>query len=66
MITFNNYTVLLLLISGLLLLVFDVKMYAKDNWPKEKKGALLAGWVNISLGLLSYFGYMVYEKWFWK
>lgn len=66
MITFNNYTVLLLLISGLLVLVFDVKIYTKANLLREKKGALIAGWLNISLGVLSYIGYLVYEKWFWK
>lgn len=66
MITFNNYTVLLLLISGLLVLVFDVKIYTKANWLREKKGAVFAGWLNICLGILSYFGYLLYEKWFWK
>lgn len=38
MITFNNYTVLLLLLSGLLVLVFDVKIYTKANLLREKKG----------------------------
>jgi hypothetical protein len=66
MITFNNYTVLLLLVSGLLVLFFDVKNYTKANMLKEKKGALFAGWFNISLGVLSFFGYWVYERWFWK
>ncbi|MGO4497407.1 CLC_0170 family protein [Paenibacillus sp. 2RAB27] len=66
MITFNNYTVLLLLVSGLLVLVFDVKNYTKANMLKEKKAALFAGWFNISLGVLSFFGYLVYERWFWK
>lgn len=66
MITFNNYTVLLLLISGLLLLVFDVKIYAKANMLKEKKVASITGWFNISLGVLSFFGNLAYEKWFWK
>lgn len=66
MITFNYYTVLLLLISGLLVLVFDVKVYAKANMFKEKKVAFIVGWFNISLGVLSFFGYWVYEKWFWK
>ncbi|MBA2941455.1 hypothetical protein HZF08_24535 [Paenibacillus sp. CGMCC 1.16610] len=66
MITFNNYTVLLLLISGLLVLVFDVRVYKKANLQREKKGALFTGWLNISLGILSYVGYLVYEKWFWK
>ncbi|KRF07152.1 hypothetical protein ASG89_17555 [Paenibacillus sp. Soil766] len=66
MITFNNYTVLLLLISGLLILVFDVKIYTKASMLREKKGALFAGWFNISLGVLSFFSYLAYEKWFWK
>lgn len=66
MITFNNYTVLLLLISGLLVLIFDVKLYASANMTKEKKSAMFTGWLNISLGILSYFGYLVYENWFWK
>ncbi|MDD9268076.1 CLC_0170 family protein [Paenibacillus sp. GCM10023248] len=66
MITFNNYTVLLLLISGLLVLIFDVKLYAKANMLKEKKSAQITGVLNISLGVLSYFGYLVYENWFWK
>lgn len=66
MITFNDYTVLLLIISGLLVLLFDVRNYTKASMQKEKKGALIAGWLNLSLGVLSYFGYLVYEKWFWK
>ncbi|CAN7742072.1 hypothetical protein LJR153_006452 [Paenibacillus sp. LjRoot153] len=66
MITFNNYTVMLLLISGLLVLVFDVKIYAKANMLKEKRGAFIVGWFNISLGVLSFLGYLVYERWFWK
>lgn len=66
MITFNNYTVTLLLLSGILVLIFDVKLYAKANMQKEKKGAIFVGWLNISLGVLSYLGYLIYEKWFWK
>ncbi|NOV02112.1 CLC_0170 family protein [Paenibacillus planticolens] len=66
MITFNYYTILLLLISGGLVLIFDVKIYKQASMLKEKKGATIAGWLNISLGVLSYFGYLVYEKWFWK
>lgn len=66
MITFNNYTVLLLLISGLLVLVFDVKIYTKANNLREKKAAIFAGWFNICLGVLSYLGYLVYEEWFWQ
>lgn len=66
MITFNNYTVLLLLISGLLVLVFDVKIYAKVSMLKEKKVAFIVGWFNISLGVLSFIAYWVYEKWFWS
>ncbi|RTE10922.1 CLC_0170 family protein [Paenibacillus whitsoniae] len=66
MITFNNYTILLLLITGLLILVFDVKNYGKANMPKEKKVAVIAGCLNISLGVISFLGYLAYEKWFWK
>ncbi|WP_368086784.1 CLC_0170 family protein [Paenibacillus sp. yr247] len=66
MITFNNYTILLLLVSGILVLYFDVKLYKKANMNKEKKGALFAGWFNISLGVVSFFSYLIYEKWFWK
>lgn len=66
MISFNNYTVLLLLISGVLVLVFDVKMYTKASMFKEKRVASFAGWFNIFLGVLSLFGNLAYEKWFWK
>lgn len=66
MITFNYYTVLLLLITGTLVLLFDVKRYTKAKMNKEKKGALFVGWLNVSLAFISFIGYYVYEKWFWK
>ncbi|UKS30955.1 hypothetical protein LOZ80_19230 [Paenibacillus sp. HWE-109] len=66
MITFNYYTIMLLLLSGILVLVFDVKIYAKANLTREKKGALILGWLNIVLAGLSYICYFIYDKWFWK
>lgn len=65
MITFNYYTVLLLLISGILTLIFDVRIYMKANMIKEKKGALITGWLSIALAFLSFCSYYIYEKWFW-
>ncbi|MEC0231998.1 CLC_0170 family protein [Paenibacillus alba] len=66
MITFNYYTIMLLLLSGILVLCFDVKIYVKANMTKEKKGALFVGWFNITLSGLSLIGYFIYDKWFWK
>lgn len=65
MITFNYYTVLLLLISGILILCFDVRIYVKANMIKEKKGALITGWLSIALAFISFCSYYIYEKWFW-
>ncbi|WP_376769343.1 CLC_0170 family protein [Paenibacillus germinis] len=66
MITFNYYTVLLLLISGILILCFDVRIYVKTGMIKEKKGALITGWLSIALAFLSFCIYYIYEKWFWN
>lgn len=59
------YVVLLLLITGILILFFDVKRYEAAKMNKEKRGARFAGWLNICLGIILFIGYWVYEKWFW-
>jgi uncharacterized membrane protein len=66
-ITYVYYTVSLLLITGILVLVFDTKRYdTRAKNYKVQKGASILGWLNISLGIVLFIGYWVYDKWFWK
>jgi len=46
------YSVPLLLITGLYILVIDVKGYEMESWTKEQKAARILGWINITLGIL--------------
>lgn len=47
-----TYIVAALLISGILLLTVDTKIYAVSAMPREKKISHLLGWVQIILFLL--------------
>ena len=47
-----TYIAAALLISGILLLSVDTKIYAVSAMPREKKIAHRLGWVQISLFLL--------------
>ncbi len=56
---YNNYTVLLFLLSGWMILRFDKKRYRMANMKKEMKAAAVIGWGNVALGILGFTGYKV-------
>ncbi|WP_227938201.1 CLC_0170 family protein [Alkalihalobacillus deserti] len=59
-----NIMVLLFLISGVFALVLDDKIYMRDKLINERKIARLLGWINVSLGLMTYVGSWVYNLYF--
>jgi uncharacterized membrane protein len=64
--TYAYYTSALFLITGILILIFDVKRFdekAKKNMIQ--KGSRSLGWINVCLGVVLFFGYWIYNKWFW-
>jgi len=65
MIGYLNYTVSLLIVTGILILFFDVKGYKLENMKKEAKVSKYLGWVNVVLGLAVLIGNWVYHKWGW-
>lgn len=61
--TYSNYLVLLLLVTGIMVLVFDAKAYKKEQQKKEEKVSRFLGWINISLAVLVLVGNWVLQKW---
>ncbi|MDQ0220771.1 hypothetical protein ELQ35_21405 [Peribacillus cavernae] len=62
---FIGYAVSLFLITGLLLLFTDVKANKNKGLKKERKAALVMGWVNLSLGILLTLVNWIYWSWVW-
>jgi uncharacterized membrane protein len=60
-----NFTVYLLLLTGVLMLVFDVKGYELSNMDKERKAARFLGWMNVALSVIAFIGNRVYQQFFW-
>lgn len=60
-----NYIVILLVVTGILILRFDVKAYRLSKMRKEKKAAKFVGWLNIFLGVSLFIVNWATEKWFW-
>jgi hypothetical protein len=54
-----GYIIPLCLITGLIILILDVKGYKISGMNKEKKVAGFLGWANVCIGILLFFG-----KWF--
>lgn len=52
-----NYIVVLFLLTGGMLLRFEVKGYELASMHKERKAARILGWCNLSLSLMIYLGY---------
>jgi hypothetical protein len=55
-----TYLAITLLLSGLLLLTVDTKIYAVNNMLREKKYAQLLGWVQISIFALLTLAQLLY------
>jgi uncharacterized membrane protein len=60
-----NFTIILLLITGGLMLRFDVMGYELKNLKKEKKTARILGWINVVLGAAIFIGNWIFQKFFW-
>lgn len=54
-----GYLTMLLIVSGIAVLVVDVKIYKRDKLIKEMKVARFAGWFNLAAGL-----FLMVFKWF--
>ncbi|WP_042461996.1 CLC_0170 family protein [Neobacillus dielmonensis] len=59
------YAIILFGLSGLILLLTDVKKYKKDGLKKEQKVSRLLGWMNIMIGtgLLAF--NWIYQNFVW-
>lgn len=51
--------------TGVYILMFDVKGYKTKNMQKEKKVSTFLGWFNITAGILAYFVNWAYQQIFW-
>lgn len=47
---FSSYVITICWITGLLILITDVKAYKHANMKKEQKVSRVLGWTNISIG----------------
>ena len=61
--SYSKYLVLVLLVTGIMVLVFDAKAYKKEQQKKEEKVSRFLGWINISLAVLVLVGNWVLQKW---
>jgi hypothetical protein len=59
---FSIYSVMLFLFSGCMLLLYDVKGYKVAHMGKETKTAVVAGWMNVVIGLLSFAAYWLFRR----
>ncbi len=64
-ISYGYYLISLFILTGITILLLDVKSYSKNNQKKEKKFALFLGWANIIFGSGFYIVSWVYQRWFW-
>jgi hypothetical protein len=55
-----TYLAITLLLSGLLLLTVDTKIYVVNSMLREKKYAQVLGWIQISLFLLVVLAQLLY------
>ncbi|QQK77960.1 hypothetical protein HUG15_21840 [Salicibibacter cibarius] len=62
---YTNYVVTLLVVTGILILYFDVKAYDREKKKKEKKTATVIGSINLCGGVsLLILNWMI-DQWFW-
>ncbi|MFK9094353.1 CLC_0170 family protein [Bacillus salipaludis] len=59
------YVIILFGLSGLILLLTDVKKYKQAAQKKEQKVSLILGWISISIGIgLTLFNW-IYQNFVW-
>ncbi|MCZ8513022.1 hypothetical protein O9H85_11430 [Paenibacillus filicis] len=59
---YMNFTILLLLLSGICMLSLDVKTYERAHLKKEKKTARILAWFNISLSAVAFIGNLIFRN----
>jgi hypothetical protein len=60
-----NFTIFLLILTGILMLRIDVPGYRMGNEQLELKVSRIMGWFNISAGLITLLGNYVYQNIVW-
>lgn len=61
--TFPYYLAGLFLVTGLLILVFDVRTYTMADMNKEKKVARALGWINLVFSVIVSVGNWALRQW---
>jgi len=51
--------------TGVFILMFDVKGYKTKNMQKEKKISTFLGWFNITAGIFAFLINWAYQQIFW-
>ncbi|WP_207451643.1 CLC_0170 family protein [Bacillus sp. SD088] len=64
-ISYGYYLISLFILTGIIILLLDVKTHSTNNQKKEKRVILFLGWGNIVLGSGFYIISWIYQKWFW-
>lgn len=59
------YIIILFFLSGLILLLTDVKKYKKAAQKKEQKVSLILAWINISFGMGLSLVNWIYQNFVW-
>lgn len=62
---YTYYLIFLFILTGVMMMIVDVKAYNKAKMKREQKYAKILGWVNIILGVMIYIANLTYETWFW-
>lgn len=60
---FLGYAVSLWLVTGVVILWIDVKIYGLTGMVKERGVCRFIGWLNVSLGLIAFAGNLALRKW---
>ncbi|UJF34206.1 CLC_0170 family protein [Paenibacillus hexagrammi] len=60
-----QFTVLLLWLSGILILKFDVSGYASRGYQKEERIARYLGWFQIVAGSVAFLTNWIWQKIYW-
>jgi hypothetical protein len=59
--SYINYLVMLFVVAGVFVLIFDTKKYKREQQKKEEKVSRVLGWTNIVLGVVGYIGNWVIQ-----
>lgn len=60
-----NYLVILFMITGLLIVFFEVKGFKRSKLMKESKVARWLGWTNVGFGAIVFLANWTYRNFFW-